>query len=117
MSRPNTEITKSELVANLLNMVKLPEGWPPKFRPDAGRSGRTVLSGGPPPRPEGGTVMPLIALAIAALAIGFEQLIQWEYGPMGIIAFVALSVGLKARNATVSGIGAVILVMLLAQSG
>jgi hypothetical protein len=36
---------------------------------------------------------------------------------MGIIAFVALTVGLKARNTTVSGIGAVILVMLLAQSG
>jgi hypothetical protein len=68
-------------------------------------------------RPEGGTVMPLVALAVAALAIGFEQLIQWEYGPMGIIAFVALSVGLKARNTMISGIGAVILVMLLAQSG
>ncbi|MFF1703930.1 hypothetical protein [Streptomyces sp. NPDC058252] len=61
--------------------------------------------------------MPLIALAIAALAIGFEQLVQWKYGPMGIIAFVALSIGLKARNSVISGIGAVILVMLLAQSG
>ena len=56
-------------------------------------------------------------LAVAALAIGFEQLIQWKYGPMGIIAFVALSVGLKAKNNLISGIGAVILVMLLAQSG
>ncbi|GGN60504.1 hypothetical protein GCM10011579_025770 [Streptomyces albiflavescens] len=61
--------------------------------------------------------MPLIALAVAALAIGFEQIIQWKYGPMGIIAFVALSIGLKARNSVISGIGAVILVMLLAQSG
>lgn len=61
--------------------------------------------------------MPLIALVVAALAIGFEQLIQWKYGPMGIIAFVALSVGLKAKNTLMSGIGAVILVMLLAQSG
>ena len=52
-----------------------------------------------------------------ALAIGFEQIIQWRYGPMGIIAFVALSIGLKAKNATISGLGAVILVMLLAQSG
>ncbi|GHD57689.1 hypothetical protein GCM10010317_046030 [Streptomyces mirabilis] len=59
--------------------------------------------------------MPLIA--VAALAIGFEQLIQWKYGPLGIIAFVALSVGLKAKNTTISGIGAVLLVMLLAQSG
>ncbi|MER5919497.1 hypothetical protein [Streptomyces mirabilis] len=61
--------------------------------------------------------MPLIALAVATLAIGFEQLIQWKYGPLGIIAFVALSVGLKAKNTTISGIGAVLLVMLLAQSG
>jgi hypothetical protein len=61
--------------------------------------------------------MPLIAIAVAGLAIGFEQLIQWKYGPMGIIAFVALSIGLKAKNTMISGIGAVILVMLLAQSG
>jgi hypothetical protein len=61
--------------------------------------------------------MPLIALAAAALAIGFEQLVQWKYGPMGIIAFVALSIGLKARNTAIGGLGAVILVMLLAQSG
>ena len=62
-------------------------------------------------------LVPFIALAIAALAIGFEQLIQWKYGPMGIIAFAALSIGLKAKNTTISGLGAVILVMLLAQSG
>ncbi|RVU17020.1 hypothetical protein EOT10_35295 [Streptomyces antnestii] len=61
--------------------------------------------------------MPFIAIAVAALAIGFEQLIQWKYGPLGIIAFVALSIGLKARNNVISGIGAVILVMLLSQSG
>ena len=61
--------------------------------------------------------MPLVYLAVAALVIGFEQLIQWKYGPLGIIAFVALSVGLKAKNTTISGIGAVLLVMLLAQSG
>ncbi|MFB7996834.1 hypothetical protein ACFC4G_28900 [Streptomyces sp. NPDC056002] len=61
--------------------------------------------------------MPFIAIAVAALAIGFEQLIQWKYGPMGIIAFVALSIGLKAKNNLISGVGAVILVMLLTQSG
>ncbi|MFE7275373.1 hypothetical protein [Streptomyces sp. NPDC057623] len=59
--------------------------------------------------------MPLIYLAVAALAIGFEQLVQWKYGPMGIIAFLALSIGIKAKNTMISGIGAVILVMLLAQ--
>ncbi|MER5597777.1 hypothetical protein [Streptomyces sp. NPDC002265] len=61
--------------------------------------------------------MPLVAVAVAALAIGFEQIVQWRYGPMGLIAFVALTVGLKARNTAISGVGAVILVMLLAQSG
>ncbi|MFJ9180945.1 hypothetical protein [Streptomyces sp. NPDC102360] len=61
--------------------------------------------------------MPLFAIVVAALAIGFEQLIQWKYGPMGIIAFIVLSIGLKAKNTVISGIGAVILVMLLAQSG
>jgi uncharacterized membrane protein YkvI len=61
--------------------------------------------------------MPLIALVIAALAIGFEQLIQWKYGPLGIVAFVLLTVGIKAKNTRISGLGAVILVLLLAQSG
>lgn len=59
--------------------------------------------------------MPLIYLAVAALAIGFEQLLQWKFGPMGIMAFLALSIGIKAKNTMISGIGAVILVMLLAQ--
>ncbi|AVH57972.1 MULTISPECIES: hypothetical protein [Streptomyces] len=61
--------------------------------------------------------MPLVALAVAALAIGFEHLVQWKFGPMGIIAFVALTIGIKAKNTVIGGIGAVILVMLLAQSG
>lgn len=61
--------------------------------------------------------MPLIALAVAALAIGFEQIVQWKYGPMGLIAFALLTVGLKAKNTTLSGIGALVLVLLLAQSG
>ncbi|MGI5409505.1 hypothetical protein [Streptomyces chartreusis] len=58
--------------------------------------------------------MPLVYLAVAALVIGSEQLIQWKYGPMGIIAFLALSIGIKAKNTMIGGIGAVILVMLLA---
>ncbi|WP_128432257.1 hypothetical protein [Streptomyces cyaneus] len=58
--------------------------------------------------------MPLLYLAVAALAIGFEQLVQWKYGPMGIIAFLALSIGIKAKNTMIGGIGAAILVMLLA---
>ncbi|MFH8794775.1 hypothetical protein [Streptomyces sp. NPDC017941] len=61
--------------------------------------------------------MPLVAIVVAALALGFEQLVQWKYGPMGIVAFVLLTVGVKAKNTTCGGIGALILVLLLAQSG
>ncbi|KUF19839.1 MULTISPECIES: hypothetical protein [Streptomyces] len=61
--------------------------------------------------------MPLIAIVVAALALGFEQLVQWKYGPLGIIAFVLITVGIKAKNTTCGGIGALILVLLLTQSG
>ncbi|MFG2472715.1 hypothetical protein ACGFXB_46020 [Streptomyces canus] len=61
--------------------------------------------------------MPLVALAIAALAIGFEQLVQLRYGALGIMAFLALTAGIRAKNALIGGIGAIVLVMLLAQSG
>ncbi|QES42396.1 MULTISPECIES: hypothetical protein [Streptomyces] len=61
--------------------------------------------------------MPLIAIAVAALAIAFEQLIQWKYGPLGIVAFVLLTIGIKAKNVKISGVGAGLLVLLLAQSG
>lgn len=96
MRRIQAEISTVKLVANLQNMVKLQRGWRHQT--------------------PGGIVMPL-AIAIAALAIGFEQLIQWKWGPMGIIAFVLLTVGIKAKSTMVGGLGAAILVMLLAQSG
>ncbi|MFI7321576.1 hypothetical protein [Streptomyces venezuelae] len=61
--------------------------------------------------------MPIIALVVAVLAIAFEQLIQWKYGPLGIVAFVLLTIGIKAKNVKLSGAGAGLLVLLLAQSG
>lgn len=61
--------------------------------------------------------MPVIAIVVAALALGFEQLIQWKYGPLGIVAFVLLTIGIKAKNVKLSGVGAGLLVLLLAQSG
>ncbi|WP_369214642.1 hypothetical protein [Streptomyces flavofungini] len=61
--------------------------------------------------------MPLIAIVVAALAIGFEQLVQWKYGPLGIVAFILLTVGIKAKNTKLSGAGAALLILLLAQSG
>ncbi len=61
--------------------------------------------------------MPLIALAAAILIAGFQQLIEWKYGPLGIVGLLALTIGLKARNTLVSGVGAVLLVLLLAPAG
>lgn len=58
-----------------------------------------------------------LAIAIATLIIGFEQFVQLEFGATGLIAFVALSIGIKARNTLIGGIGAVILMMLLTQAG
>ncbi|WP_255954455.1 hypothetical protein [Streptomyces odontomachi] len=64
----------------------------------------------------GGTTT-VITIAVAALAIGFEQLVQWKYGPMGIIAFLLLSLGVKTRSSALTCIGSVIIVMLLTGRG
>lgn len=107
MSRIQAEISTVKLVANLSNLEKHGQNFT-RLATSAADRGH---------RPEGGTVMPFIAVAIAALAVGFEALVQWKWGAMGIVAFVALTIGVKSKNVAIGGIGAVILVMLLAQSG
>lgn len=107
MSRIQAEISTVKLVANLSNLEKHGQNFTRLANSAADRGHR----------PEGGTVMPFIAVAIAALAVGFEALVQWKWGAMGIVAFVALTIGVKSKNVAIGGIGAVILVMLLAQSG
>lgn len=107
MSRIQAEISTVKLVANLSNLEKHGQNFTGLANSAADRGHR----------PEGGTVMPFIAVAIAALAVGFEALVQWKWGAMGIVAFVALTIGVKSKNVAIGGIGAVILVMLLAQSG
>ncbi|MCH6161103.1 hypothetical protein [Streptomyces marispadix] len=57
--------------------------------------------------------MPVFALALAAAVIGFERLVEWQFGALGAIGFVLLSVGVKAKNVTCSCIGAVVLTMLI----
>lgn len=57
--------------------------------------------------------MPLFALVLAGLVIGFEQLLEWQFGTVGAVGFVLLSVGVKAKNIPCSCIGAVVLAMLL----
>ncbi|GAB2779600.1 hypothetical protein [Streptomyces daliensis] len=57
--------------------------------------------------------MPLFALALAAVIVGFEQLIEWHFGVVGVIGLCLLTIGVKARNVTCSCVGAVVLTMLL----
>lgn len=56
--------------------------------------------------------MPLFALVLAGLAIGFERLVEWQFGAAGVFGFVLLSVGVKAKNIPCSCIGAAVLTML-----
>ncbi|MFJ2774077.1 hypothetical protein [Streptomyces sp. NPDC087300] len=57
--------------------------------------------------------MSVIALLAAVVAVTVEQLVQWKYGPMGIIGLLLLTVGVKAKNPTVSSIGAVVLALMM----
>ena len=57
--------------------------------------------------------MPAIAFVSAVFVLGFEQLVQWKYGPMGIIGLLLLTIGLKARNPALSSIGALVLAALV----
>lgn len=57
--------------------------------------------------------MPLFALLLAGLVVGFERLVEWQFGALGAIGFVLLSVGVKARNITCSCMGAVVLTLLI----
>ncbi|MEV0225777.1 hypothetical protein [Streptomyces sp. NPDC050704] len=62
--------------------------------------------------------MPLVAaLVLAALVLWLEHVLQVKFGWLGIAAFVALTVGIKAKNTMIGGIGAAVLVFLLVQSG
>ncbi|GGO46614.1 hypothetical protein H181DRAFT_04567 [Streptomyces sp. WMMB 714] len=57
--------------------------------------------------------MPLYALMLAGAVLGFERLVEWQFGALGVIGFVLLSVGVKAKNITCSCVGAVVLTMLI----
>ncbi|MGW1717595.1 MULTISPECIES: hypothetical protein [Streptomyces] len=57
--------------------------------------------------------MPAIALLAAVFISGFQQLISWKYGTSGVVGLLLLTVGIKAKNATISSIGAVVLALLV----
>ncbi|GGZ77416.1 hypothetical protein [Streptomyces bluensis] len=58
--------------------------------------------------------MPVLALLSAVLVAGFEQFVQWRYGPMGIVGLLLLTIGLKAKSPLCSSIGAVVLALMVA---
>ncbi|TPQ22237.1 hypothetical protein [Streptomyces sporangiiformans] len=58
--------------------------------------------------------MPVIAFICAVFVVGFEQLVQWRYGPAGILGLLLLSIGIKTKSPTCSSIGAVLLAVLVA---
>ncbi|MEU0787544.1 hypothetical protein ABZ341_39140 [Streptomyces sp. NPDC006173] len=57
--------------------------------------------------------MPVIALLAAVFVVGFEQLVQWQYGPSGIVGLLLLAIGIKAKSPTCSSIGAVVLALMV----
>ncbi|MGW2233262.1 hypothetical protein [Streptomyces sp. NPDC001759] len=58
--------------------------------------------------------MPALALLSAIFVVGIEQTVQWKYGVSGIIGLLLLTVGIKAKNPTISSMGAVVLALLVA---
>ncbi|MEV2255426.1 hypothetical protein AB0I94_33485 [Streptomyces sp. NPDC050147] len=60
--------------------------------------------------------MPLIALAVFALVISFERLIQGKLNPMGLLALAILAIGFKTKRPFVAFIGAFSLALLLVDS-
>ncbi|NGO07906.1 hypothetical protein G5C60_09640 [Streptomyces sp. HC44] len=57
--------------------------------------------------------MPAIALIPAVFVVGFEQLVEWRYGPVGIFGLLLLSIGIKTKNSTCSSVGALLLAVLV----
>ena len=49
---------------------------------------------------------------LAVVENGFEQFVQWRFGAAGLVGLLLFSVGIKARNATVTSVGAALLAVL-----
>ncbi|MDQ0950767.1 hypothetical protein QFZ24_004690 [Streptomyces phaeochromogenes] len=58
--------------------------------------------------------MPVIAFLSAVFVVTFEQLVQWRYGPSGVVGLLLLTIGIKAKSPTCSSIGAVVLALMVA---
>ncbi|MET8470356.1 hypothetical protein ABZY90_21190 [Streptomyces sp. NPDC006422] len=58
--------------------------------------------------------MPVLNLLSAVVVITLEQLAQWHYGPAGLAGLLLLAIGARARNATCSSMGGVLLALTVA---
>jgi hypothetical protein len=63
--------------------------------------------------PEGGTIVPVLALLAAIVIVGIEQTIEVKYGTTGIVGLLLLTIGIKAKSPAVSSAGAVVLALLV----
>ncbi|MER6712221.1 hypothetical protein ABZ322_09105 [Streptomyces sp. NPDC006129] len=59
--------------------------------------------------------MSVKALVLGTAAATLEQLFQWKYGVVGIVALLLLVIGIKVRNHTCSSIGAVALALMVSK--
>ncbi|WP_432054801.1 hypothetical protein [Streptomyces sp. bgisy022] len=59
--------------------------------------------------------MHVLALLSAVLVVTFEQLVEWRYGPAGLLGLLLLTIGIKAERPSVSSAGAVLLALLVAR--
>ncbi|GAA2062685.1 hypothetical protein GCM10009801_06010 [Streptomyces albiaxialis] len=60
--------------------------------------------------------MPVVALVIAGAIVAFEQLVQLRFGVMGLVGFLFLTIGVKAKHSGCSAVGAIVLATLLLQA-
>lgn len=61
--------------------------------------------------------MTVLTLLSTAFVIGFEQLTQWKYGPLGIAGLLLLAVGFARKDPTYSSVGAIVLALVVAGPG
>lgn len=59
--------------------------------------------------------MPAFAITMAGLLVGFEYFVQSKLGAAGVVGLTLLVIGVKAKNVTLSCIGATVLALLVPQ--
>ncbi|MFI6347711.1 hypothetical protein [Streptomyces sp. NPDC050560] len=57
--------------------------------------------------------MSALALLAGAFVVGFEQLTQWKYGPVGIAGLLLLALGFHRSSPAYSSAGALVLTLLV----